>query len=353
MQSSKDSSQFHHVLPKITGITGYIGFKTLLLALEKGYRVRGAVRNSRNISELLSKSPFLRQGQEQGQLDFAVIPDFFNLESWVKELDSIRTVIHLASPLAIECDDYETGIIEPAISMVTTVLEAAARASTQGVTLVPFEWNMNPDTERIYTAADSNRNPTRPFGSAMEAYWASKALARKATRTFVDERKPGFDFINLLPSVVIGPDDRIQSDGGVAPLLKGTRAAVLAPALDASTNSSFPYPGAPVHVADVAKAHVDAIDADRIPGNSEFILSSDTPDGIEWDRDIKYVAQEFFPDEVVDGSLPMKGSLPTIRWRLDGQTTEVAFGWKFRSFMDTMHDLIVQYLHLKVNTPSL
>lgn len=200
------------------------------------------------------------------------------------------------------------------------------------------------------TVSDGNWTPNRPFQSAMEAYWASKALARLATRNFMNERRPHFDFVNLLPGVVIGPDERIPLDGSVDLLLKETRAAVLAPALDGATSSAFPYVGVPVHVADVAKAHIDAVDSTRIPANSELILSSNTPEGVVWDRDISAVARKFFPKEVQNQSLPLKGTLGSIKWQLDGQTTEKAFGWEFRSFEDTMRELITQYLLLKNNT---
>lgn len=183
----------------------------------------------------------------------------------------------------------------------------------------------------------------------MEAYWASKAYARIATRSFATENKPHFDFVNLLPSVVVEADERIPHDGRTSALLQGTRAAVMAPALDKSLNSPFPYVGVPVHVADVAKAHVDAIDRTRVPGNTEFILSSDTPEGVEWDKDVHYIAKKYFPTEVENGLLQLKGSLPSIKWLLDASDTEKTFGWKFTSFEETMRGLIAQYLALRKN----
>jgi nucleoside-diphosphate-sugar epimerase len=184
----------------------------------------------------------------------------------------------------------------------------------------------------------------------MEAYWASKALARKAVRDFVLDQKPSFDYVNLLPSVVIGPDERISSDADTPEsILQGTRAAVLAPALTSSLNSSFPYVGVPVNVADVVRAHVDAVNAGLIPGNPEYILSSDTPEGIEWDREIQNICKKYFAQEVNSGDLPLQGSLTTIKWRLDGISTEEAFGWKFTSFEETMKGLLSQYLQLKKN----
>lgn len=181
----------------------------------------------------------------------------------------------------------------------------------------------------------------------MSAYWASKALARAAARDFVKQHRPDFDIVQLLPSVVIGRDDRIPAGGDLDILLQGTRKAVLAPALDESLNSPFPYVGVPVHVADVARAHVDAVNTQRIPGNTEFILSSDTPEGVVWDRDIPCIARKYFPGKVQDGTLALQGSLPCVKFRLDGMTTESTFDWKFTSFQETMKGLIEQYIQLK------
>jgi nucleoside-diphosphate-sugar epimerase len=198
-------------------------------------------------------------------------------------------------------------------------------------------------------AEDINRNPTRPFGSAMEAYWASKAFARSATLDYIKEKQPKFDIVNLLPSVVIGPDERIPIDGSVDELIKENRAAVLAPALTSSLNSPFPFVGVPVHVADVARAHIDATNERLVPGNSEYILSSDTPEGVMWDKDIHGIARKYFQAEVDDQILPLQGSLTSIKWRLDGTKTENAFGWHFIDFEETMKQLIAQYLLLLRN----
>ena len=182
----------------------------------------------------------------------------------------------------------------------------------------------------------------------MAAYWASKGLARLAVRDFVRKSQPQFDFVNLLPSVVIGPDTRLDYNpaAGTGDLLQGARSSVIAAALTPSLNSSFPYVGTPVHVADVAKAHVDAVDSNLVPGNTEYILSSDTPDGVVWDRDVRDVCRKFFPEEVASKVLPMEGSLQAIKWRLDAEETEKVFGWQCVSFEETMKELISQYLRL-------
>jgi len=106
----------------------------------------------------------------------------------------------------------------------------------------------------------------------------------------------------------------------------------------------MPLVGAPVHVGDVARAHVEALD-ERIEGNRDYVLSSDGPEGIEWDDGIA-VAAKIFPDAVGKGLLKLGGGMPTQKWRVDSRATEEAFGWKCRSFEETIGGLVGQYVEL-------
>ncbi|KAL5337888.1 NAD(P)-binding protein [Aspergillus crustosus] len=344
----------------ITGVTGYIGFKVLLIALERGYSVRALVRKESHIADIEKKSAAIADASKSGKLEFAIVPDFLAKDAVYNVLQGITVIVHLASPLAIQTEKFQEELIDPAVSMVTVFLEAAERVksvrrvivTSSCVTLIPFEWNFNPDSETIYTPKDLNPSLSATPTSSMEAYWISKGLARKTTHDFIASNKPSFDFVNLLAGVVIGPDDRhIPSEtNGPIPasiLFEGTRTSVLAPALTADLNSPFPYVNVPVHVTDVAKSHVDAIDSDLVPGNTEYILASDTPEGVNWDEDVHRVAKKYFADDVASGLLKLEGSLTTIKWRLDASETEKVFGWKHTNFEETMRGLIAQYLELK------
>ena len=133
-------------------------------------------------------------------------------------------------------------------------------------------------------------------------------------------------------------------------MLSGTRAAVLAPAVTSDLDSPFPYVTVPVHVSDVARAHVDALDTERVRGGSEFILAADTEnggEGVNWDRDVRGIARKYFAREVEEGVLPCQGSLRSIRWKLDVSETERVFGWKMKGFEDIVKGLLGQYLELK------
>lgn len=97
--------------------------------------------------------------------------------SWGIEFSALVRVNDLCiDKIFAQTDNYETDIINPAVLMVTSVLDAASRVPTvrrvvltsscmlsspgrsecwltnwSGVTLIPFEWNMNPDSEKLYT----------------------------------------------------------------------------------------------------------------------------------------------------------------------------------------------------------
>ena len=169
----------------------------------------------------------------------------------------------------------------------------------------------------------------------MEAYWASKALSRITSHIFLKAYNPNFEIINILPTVVIGPDALATS---TASLLTGTRALTMAPILGQKID--VPLLGVSVHVDDVAQAHIDALKL-HIPGNADYILTSDGPEGIVWD-DAKEMVKAMKGAEM----LKLDGSMPTMKWKVNAGTTDEVFGWKCKSFEVTMKDMVGQYLEL-------
>ncbi|EHK42412.1 hypothetical protein TRIATDRAFT_310002 [Trichoderma atroviride IMI 206040] len=320
----------------ITGVTGYIGFKVLRIALAQGYRVRGVVRKEEQISKI--KSHPLMDGLIGG-VEFVVIPDMGKAGAFDPVLDGISAIIHT--------DDYIRDIVQPPLDMESSLLKSALNTpsvrrvviTSSVVTLIPLSWLASSDVDTVFTSRDLNTDTAPPYHNAMEAYWASKTLARKHVHEFLSQKKPHFDIIQLLPSVVLGPDDWATD---LETLFVGTRAMIM-PIVQGKVMEA-PVVGVPVLVDDVALAHVDAIKP-SVPGNKDYILSSNTPDGIEWNS-ILDIAQQHFPGEVASGLLQCTGSLPTRRWKLDTSDTEKAFGWKCTSFEDTMRKLLQQYITL-------
>jgi nucleoside-diphosphate-sugar epimerase len=187
----------------------------------------------------------------------------------------------------------------------------------------------------LFTAADINSNPAKA-SSAMEAYFVSKTLSRIAIKEFMEKEKPSFEFVNLLPTVVFGPDEQATN---VQELMTNTRGMVLGALIDVKMPGMI---GAMVHVDDVAKAHLSGLES-SVPGNRDYILSSDVPEGICWE-DAEDVVKRNFPEAVEKGILKLEGSMALRPWRLDTKETEEAFGWKPISFRETVKELVEQYL---------
>jgi uncharacterized protein YbjT (DUF2867 family) len=97
---SQASGPLKLTYPQITGTTGYIGFKTLLIALERGYRVKAIVRKESNVEDLREKNQLVARSYGNGQLEFVVIPEFTDTAAIEAALDGVTAIIHLASPLA-------------------------------------------------------------------------------------------------------------------------------------------------------------------------------------------------------------------------------------------------------------
>lgn len=180
----------------------------------------------------------------------------------------------------------------------------------------------------------------------MEAYWSSKALSRAFVHNFIANERPQFEIIQLLPSVVIGPDMLAETPEDV---LTGTRALALAPLLGQVIPT--PLVGVSVHVLDVAKAHVHSLST-SVPGNRDYVLSSDTPEGIQW-NDVLEIGKKYFPGAIEKGILKMGGSMETTVYKLGTEEMEAAFGWRCTSFEETVKDLVELYVELVENKGSM
>lgn len=178
-----------------------------------------------------------------------------------------------------------------------------------------------------------------PFANAMDAYAVSKAEAFAATERFVEEQKPSFEVINILPSMVTGKNELNRNPEDVR---KGTNGITLGILLN--NKSETPTLGASVHVNDVARAHIDALNP-AIQGNHNYLCSSGGVEGTMWD-DAKDIVRQHLPKAVADGIFPLGGSQPSRPIRLDSSETEEAFGWKFASFGEQVKSVAEHYLEL-------
>lgn len=187
----------------------------------------------------------------------------------------------------------------------------------------------------VQTPADASSR----FDMPMQAYAASKGLARAATYKFLEEEKPQFDIINIMPSMVIGKNELNTKKED---LEIGTNGIAIGPLT--GIKQQMPNLGVSVHVNDVAKAHLDALNP-AIPGNQDLLCSSGGLEGTCWD-DAKDIARKFYSKQVTDGLFNLTGTSPSRPIRLDASETEKIFGWKFASFESQVRSVADHYIEL-------
>lgn len=332
----------------ITGATGHLGYRTLILALEAGYSVRAAVRSQASAEKILA-APSIKTLDPGPKLDFVYVPDIIADSAYDDVLSGVKAIIHIASPLSssLSAEDHERDIIAPAVKGTTNMLKAAAKepsvkrivVTSSQTAIIPWEDVMAAENDHVYTAEESAPDPSGPYTSLFEAYAASKVKALNATREYVRTENPTFDVINIMPVFIVGKNELITNAKNI---LNGTNGSAFAPIL--GQNASMPFTGAVNHLDDVAKVHILSLNP-KVEGNQDFGIQAGGTEGIVFDDGIEIVKRRF-PEAVKDGRLPANGSQPTKKIRFDTSRTEKVLGIKFQSFEDALVSVTEHYLEL-------
>ncbi|KAF5758082.1 putative cinnamoyl-CoA reductase [Helianthus annuus] len=222
----------------VTGAAGFIASWIVKLLLEKGYVVRGTVRNPDD-----SKNNHLRELEGAKERLTLYKADLLDLESLCEAINGCEGVFHTASPVT---DDPEQ-MMEPAVMGTRNVMVAAAEAKvrrvvfTSSVGAVYMDPNRSPDV----VVDESCWSDLQFCKNTKNWYCYGKVVAEQAAW---DEAKArGVDLVVVNPGLVIGP------------LLQPTVNASIIHILKYLTGSAKTYANAVqayVDVRDVALTHI-------------------------------------------------------------------------------------------------
>lgn len=319
----------------ITGVTGFIGFKVLVEALEQGYTIRAAVRSIEK-SKTISLHPKILAAGGQDKLSFVEVPDICRQSAYDEALRGISHVIHHASPLPSPFLDPTTEIYEPAIASVDTILQSALQATTVRKVVITSSSFANcpfpPDPTKQVTVESRTPDRSGPFDSMMPAYMGGKVAALNLTDRFVKEKRPPFSVVNIFPGLVLGRDDRATS---FQDLSAGTNAILLG--IITGQSASWPLPSGVAHVSDVAKVHLLALkeDVTRDIGVTTAHKFNDA-----WE-----IIKRQFPKAVADGVFT-QGDQATVPSSWDSYQEDIFPGLKYKTYEDIVVDVASQYLEL-------
>lgn len=143
-----------------------------------------------------------------------------------------------------------------------------------------------------------------------------------------------------MPAYIVG---RWELASSLAALASGSNGIALSTVLGGSTPNA--PTGITVHVADLARVHVEAMTNEKVKTHEDFVLNADGIEGVVWTDTIKTV-EKYFPEAVAKGILPLGGNTQTSRRKIDGSKAERVFGMKMIGFEEQIVSLVGQYVEL-------
>ncbi|XP_010942096.1 cinnamoyl-CoA reductase 1 [Elaeis guineensis] len=283
----------------VTGAGGFIASWLVKLLLEKGYTVKGTVRNPDDPKNAHLKA--LEGAKERLILCKADLLDFDALRA---AIDGCHGVFHTASPVT---DDPEK-MVEPAVRGTKYVINAAAHAGTvrrvvftSSIGAMTMDPNRGPDVvvdESCWSDLDYCKN-TKNW------YCYGKAVAEQAAYEMAKER--GVDVVVVNPVLVMGPMLQAAVNASTVHVLKY---------LDGSAKKYANAVQAYVDVRDVALAHLLVYEA---PGAAGRYLCAES---VLHREDVVRILAKLFPgypvptkcsDEVNPRKKPYKFSNQRLR----------------------------------------
>nr|AIX92152.1 cinnamoyl-CoA reductase 1 [Betula platyphylla] len=232
----------------VTGAGGFIASWIVKLLLEKGYTVKGTLRNPDD-----PKNAHLKELEGATERLTLWKTDLLDYESLKAAIDGCDGVIHTASPVT---DDPEL-MVEPAVDGTKNVIIAAAETKvrrvvfTSSIGAVYMDPNRGPDVvvdESCWSDLEFCKN-TKNW------YCYGKAVAEQAAWEVAEEK--GVDLVVVNPVLVLGPLLQPNVNASVVHVLK-----YLTGSAKTYANSVQAY----VHVRDVALAHILVLETPSASG---------------------------------------------------------------------------------------
>ncbi|KAK6147869.1 hypothetical protein DH2020_018781 [Rehmannia glutinosa] len=299
----------------VTGAGGFVASWLVKLLLEKGYTVRGTVRNPDD-----PKNSHLRELEGAAERLILCRADLCDYESIRVAINGCDGVFHTASPVT---DDPEQ-MVEPAVNGAKYVIRAAAEAKVRRVVLtssigaIYMDPNRDPDKvvdETCWSDLDFCKN-TKNW------YCYGKAVAEQAA--WDTAKEVGVDLVVVNPVLVLGP------------LLQPTVNASVVHVLKYLTGSAKTYVNAIqayVHVRDVAMAHILVFETPAASGRylcAESVLHR---------GDVVEILAKFFPEYPIPTKCSDEKNPRKKPYKFSNQKL-VELGLKFTPVKQCLYDTV-------------
>lgn len=273
----------------LTGVTGFLGSHTTIQLLNKGYHVKGTLRNKERAESI--KKIIAKHTTSSDNLTFYEIDLSDSEKKWTDAMKEIDFVVHIASPFPTTLPKNEDDIIVPAKNGTLNVLKSATKAKVKRVVLtsssgavVYGERKKGTFSEKDWTNI-KNLNDTTP-------YFRSKTIAEKSAWDFIRATPNAPELVTILPGAMLGPILDKNDYGTSANLVK----KIMDGSMPAMPKIGFEM----ADVRAVADAHIKALENPNASGNRYLCTN-----GYLEFKDIADILREEFPkNKIPSKTLP-------------------------------------------------
>ncbi|OQU95255.1 hypothetical protein CLAIMM_01488 [Cladophialophora immunda] len=243
----------------VSGANGYVASVALQLFLQRGYRVRGTVRD-------IVPNAWMK-GHFGSRFELVEVPDISSPGAFAEAIKGVDGIAHVA--MNMDMDPHHHAVIEDTINANLHLLAAAARepsvksvviTSSSAACAIPTTgaaYKIDPTTWNTAAIEQTSRpwnGEGNPRWHGLLLYGASKARGEQEAFAWVRAHNPPFSFNTVVPNVNFGT--------AVAPAAMGYRST--AAVIDAAVKG---YAAAPsilppqwyVDVEDTALLHLGAL----------------------------------------------------------------------------------------------
>ena len=320
----------------VTGASGYIALHCILELLNKGYKVRGSLRNLNREDEVRKSLGIEFKNQN---LEFCKL-NLLNDDGWDDAASDCDYLLHIASPCFVEEPKDDKELITPALEGTLRALKAAQKSKVRKVVLTSSMGAIAYGHNKRYCDTTDWTDTSVDVG----AYIKSKTISEKAAWDYLyNESNNSFDFTTIHPGMVFGPllnKKRIGSSAGlILNMIRGK------------------YPALPdvfftvVDVRDVSRLHVDALK--NIQSNNKRIIAT-SEKGISFlkisqilrDLGFEKSPKNLIPNKVINSLAPfnkeMRSTAAMIKrgyYGTDLDETKKIFKWNSVPLEKTLKDM--------------
>ena len=314
----------------VTGATGFLGRSLVALLINKGFRVRGTVRNlqeeAERIKELHSQFPALECFQA----------DLLSEGSFNKAFHDAEYIFHTAFPPNLPSTDPQKELVEPALHGTINVINAALQFDTvkKIVLTSSAAAARTADTSRAVTEKDWNDAATLETNAFAYSKVVTERMAQETIDAHnLDNPDNSVTLITILPSWVIGPPVSALTESVALKHIKGWFSGSDDGVERLSVNV--------VDVRDVAKAHLAAIERPMIHGR--YIVS--LPEVVS-SLDIVQALQRLYPNRRLPGKYKEGTTEVASVGPVDNSRAVRELGVKFTPLETVLQDTVDRMIDL-------